>query len=240
MGFKVYRMNDSLQGSFPCFVRIDFGSGVAAGNPGIRISIGTAHDGAGLLTGSQVAGGRICNSSYNSAVAMNCYCSGDTGRIVVAMFANNDANAGITFFIERTKDAAGADDSTGIVWAHVGQHTTSTINIGNGVIPPSGGVPPFQGVWTISVPAQAGGFSNGTDTEYGLGTYTPWMGKALRPVLSFVAMNPTDAPAYNSTIATTFYGSARTYISLGTLAYGNMVNDATGANRPCRLLMRYD
>src|SRR5580765_2177935 len=43
-GFRVYKMNDSLQATYPIFIRIDYGSGNNGPNPGIWVTIGTGSD----------------------------------------------------------------------------------------------------------------------------------------------------------------------------------------------------
>jgi hypothetical protein len=51
-GYKIYRMNDSLQATYPVYVKVEYGNGYQGLYcPGLRVSFGTGSDGAGNLTG---------------------------------------------------------------------------------------------------------------------------------------------------------------------------------------------
>src|SRR4051812_37579075 len=44
VGYRIYRMADSLQGSAPVFIRLDYGSSASANTPGIWITVGQGSD----------------------------------------------------------------------------------------------------------------------------------------------------------------------------------------------------
>ena len=50
-GYSIFRMSDSLQGTYPCYIKIEYGSYTAVLNPSLWITIGTGSDGAGNITG---------------------------------------------------------------------------------------------------------------------------------------------------------------------------------------------
>lgn len=50
-GYEIWRFNDSLQSAAPVFIRVEYGTSNNAGTPALRLSIGTATNGAGTLTG---------------------------------------------------------------------------------------------------------------------------------------------------------------------------------------------
>jgi hypothetical protein len=52
-GYEVYAFNDALQSSAPIYLRIEYGMGAAngAGYPGIWVTLGSATNGAGTITG---------------------------------------------------------------------------------------------------------------------------------------------------------------------------------------------
>lgn len=239
-GFKVYRMADSLQATYPCYLKVEYGRGNGVNYPSVRLSVGAVHDGSGNLTGTQAINAEVCGGNTSSASALNCFASGGTGRFMVAMFADNaGAMYSFAFGVERTKDATGADDGTGLVFYHAG-HQNNTMRARLQVIPPAGGLPPTETRWMM--PFSRTGASAIYDSKVGLGLLIPFAGQALRPVLGCGYLNPTDAPAYASTISSTVYGTATTYLALGTAsAFNQLLEPADGGPANIgRLLMRYE
>src|SRR5262245_52043536 len=52
-GYEIWRMADSLQATFPVFMKLEYGSGASsANNPQIWITLGTGSNGSGTLTGN--------------------------------------------------------------------------------------------------------------------------------------------------------------------------------------------
>jgi hypothetical protein len=50
-GYEIYRLNDSLDATAPVFIKIEYGTGASVNQPALRISVSTATNGAGTLTG---------------------------------------------------------------------------------------------------------------------------------------------------------------------------------------------
>ena len=48
-GYAMYAFNDSNQGSYPCYIRVDFGTASSLGYPSMWIQIGTSTNGAGVI-----------------------------------------------------------------------------------------------------------------------------------------------------------------------------------------------
>lgn len=239
-GYKVYRMADSLQGSYPCFLKIEYGRGNGVNYPSIRLTLGTAHDGAGSLTGTQVTATTVCGSGNTSASSLNCFASGTTSRFQCAMFADNTGTTySFAFSVERTKDATGADDSTGIVFASVGM-SSGAHTVRCHVIPPSGGTPPVETRWMM--PFSRTGGSSVFNSEVAIGLLVPFLGRALRPVIGLGYINTTDVPAYASTVSMTVYSTARTYLSLGSATVFNAVMEPGSGivDNLGRLMMLYE
>lgn len=97
-GYALYRMNDTLQATYPVIIKFAFGSSSSAANPGIWFMVGTNTDGAGnfidpadgnrpawLLDQYTQTTPAIAMLS-NSTGARVCFGSGDGGRAVFAMF----------------------------------------------------------------------------------------------------------------------------------------------------------
>jgi hypothetical protein len=54
-GYEVYKFTDALQATYPIFVKVEYGTGPLVAQPDIWITIGTATNGAGTLSGSLMA-----------------------------------------------------------------------------------------------------------------------------------------------------------------------------------------
>lgn len=114
-GYEIRRFDDALQATAPIFFKLEFGSGSATTNPAIWLTIGTATDGAGTLTGLLVARRQLLVVA--AAGALTTRICGDTNRVILA--GNSDATGATTSFwfgIERTHDAAGADTDEGLLY----------------------------------------------------------------------------------------------------------------------------
>jgi hypothetical protein len=112
MGYEIWRMNDTLQSTYPLFIKIEYGSAVAAATPAMAITYGTGSDGAGNLTGVFCAR-TVYNAASGVTTAAPNFASGDANRIFLLMAKDQGAAALIS--IERTHDAAGADSNIGIM-----------------------------------------------------------------------------------------------------------------------------
>lgn len=105
MGYAIFRFNDTLQGTVPIYMKIEFGStSGAATNPGIWVTFASATDGAGNTTGTSyrvrtAIGFNTGNSTvypwracYNATIGMfwaNWNNAGSTG-VCVALFRSCD------------------------------------------------------------------------------------------------------------------------------------------------------
>ena len=54
-GYQIWRMNDSLQGTYPVFIKIEFGCGSVSNTPAMWVTIGTGSNGTGTITGIVIA-----------------------------------------------------------------------------------------------------------------------------------------------------------------------------------------
>lgn len=238
-GYKVYRFADALQATYPIFLKIEYGTGTVAANGEVRISAGTAHDGAGNLTGAQTTSTfRLLEIGSTSTYTY--YASGGSGRLNLLWAANNDGTqyTGQFLGMERTKDASGADDGTGVVLTFGGRGGNADVWRCI-VIPPSNGIPTNETRLMFPFPRVS---PSTYDSKQAIGLLVPFAGQALRPLIGWGAMNATDAPVYTATISVTVYGTSRTYLSLGTNRWTNNWVDGTNTNPPnaCRGLMLYE
>lgn len=109
--YEMWKPGDALT-SF--VLKIEYGTQSTSGRPAMRLSIGAGSDGTGNLTG--FIGGPFTIPTgvpVTSAVTQwDCYLSGDSGRVGIAMWVNDTANTGPVFFgVARSKNSSGANTS---------------------------------------------------------------------------------------------------------------------------------
>jgi hypothetical protein len=249
-GYGVYRMNDTLQSTAPCFVRIDYGSGGVAANPGIWITIGTGSDGAGNITTKRMDGGgnaaTTCSVQANATVR-NSYGSAAPNRITVLVGVGT-SQVSMGFGIERTKDSSGADTATGLLVASycnqsptrpLGLSGTSAINQSNGNIlyymPWAGTLPPYETGWQYII---ANSNPSVFSSDVGLGVPIPLGTIAKQPGTNFLVCKSSDF-ALESSVAVTMYGASITYLRTGREAFLGY-NNAGVVDSNTFVMMRYD
>lgn len=121
-GFRVYRFSDASQATHPIFIRIDFGSGGTATQPGIWVQVGNTIDGSGNL--GVVAGGNLMavqqvtpNKAGTTTTSIS-QVSGDSGRLTVNLFSTFVTTAEQAWFfnVERCPDINGVyqDNAVGV------------------------------------------------------------------------------------------------------------------------------
>ena len=112
--YEVYRFNDALQATAPVFLRVEYGT--ASSNPIVRITVGSATDGAGNLRGMTTAvmpSISTGNLSANPATTWVCY---KDGAFTLAWGMNTGPTnqpAGL-WVVERSRDSAGASTGDGL------------------------------------------------------------------------------------------------------------------------------
>lgn len=113
-GYEIWRFNDTLQSTRPIFLRFDYGSsGNSSGtNPGTWLTVGTATDGAGNISGVGMPvtqGSSETNFSFNTVAQIQASYSASAG----ALFTNFGQRAGTgnygLWVVART-----CDSSTGV------------------------------------------------------------------------------------------------------------------------------
>jgi len=116
-GYQIWRMADALQGSYPIFVKFEWGTGGTTNYPCAWITIGTGSNGSGTITGVMVSRQQNYGSG-TSASSLPCYGSGSTSRLTLySYYLATTTATGMFMNIERTKDSTGADTSDGILFA---------------------------------------------------------------------------------------------------------------------------
>lgn len=236
-GYRAYRMDDALQATKPCFMRLDFGNTNGLANPALSVSLGTGTNGGGTLTGkffepNPPGGAPMLGTAAASTTQINnCYASGDPSRLQLAMFVSTSTSFIFAFSIERSKDASGADtgDAFIVVW-----HTPGTgLNRMQFVAP--GGVvnPPVEtGLSYVLSTANPSAFGS----DIGVGVPIPLRGTAQQPGTGVAIVRSNDF-VVESQFTMQMYGQTRTYVHLNAL---QAVGTNNGADATSRVCARYD
>ena len=140
-GYRVYAFADALQGTLPVFIKVEFGEGSSADEPGIWLTVGTTNDESGTLGGqtytrTQLQGGIPGDTDQHTS-----YVAGDTNYLCVNPFlwdnVNRDEKGNFGFAIERSHDVDGNDTSYGIIVLHFfssGQEAMTVLPITGSVL----------------------------------------------------------------------------------------------------------
>lgn len=218
-GYEIWRFNDSLQGSAPIFLKIEYGTGSSANTPGTWITVGTGSNGSGTITGTSTT--RVqCSTNSNATNTVTNYqsyaCAVDGLAWVATKFGYVIGKSSTGFAICRTCDATGAPTTTGFV--------VYTCNVSSAL----GSPPAVQAIRTAATAVAfaantAGLYSfvvhgvtssvDGADTQ----AYLHWMPTPkVLPVVGLCSMIQTEA-TFGTSFSTTLVGStARTYLSVDT------------------------
>jgi len=236
-GFRVYAMADTLQGTSPVFIRIDWGSGAGANTPAIWITIGTGADGSGGITGTVLAATRIAANSNSSSQANNSYGSADTNRVTFALFIQSvSSNYPILLGIERTKDSTGADTGTGLLIAYT-VDGSAQFGVSQYLILAGGTQASSETGLSYILPRKSPSETFGGDI--GVGILIHFRGIAQQPGANWMFTNTNDVSVEGS-ISMSLYGATRTYQQLNSYAVIKAIVGSSGGDTSARILMRYD
>jgi hypothetical protein len=231
MGFEIRRFSDTLQATAPMFVKFEFGTG--QNGPSIKMTVGTATDGAGTFVGNttstknmSVTGGTIVNPTY---------VSGDGGRVSVAFNVGGAATyKQMAFSIERLKDSDGTPNANGVSICAFGY---SGGLYGQQILPAGGGLvfPTAE----LSRPMCAFPPSGVTTFAENIGFFPihPYLGFAGNPDLGFVIFNNAEMSGVGSIVNINIYGVDHAYLICGDIGGPSAVN---GATFTLGVMMRYE
>lgn len=231
-GYEIWRFNDSLQGSSPIFLKVEYGTATGAvTNPFVWITAGTGTNGSGTLTGSVT--NRMTAATAASATSATNWpsyaCCVEGLAWVAGKWQAAGATRGTYFFaVSRTCDNAGTPTGDGFV-LYASAVSASAAN-------------PAQ-VQAIRAASPATVFARNTDglfsmIVHGVTTtltvagdtqaYLHWMPTPdVRPVFAFASL-ALDESTFGATFSTTLVGSTpRTYLSIHTHAGAGGANGST-------------
>jgi hypothetical protein len=233
--------SDPLQtGATVYYLKIEYGTRSISGNaaPLLRLSIGTATNGAGTFTGITTA--TVTNTTNNSGqglVPFECDFSWDNSRLGVLLWRNVGglaANAPVFFGCERTKNTDGTDNSEGatLVCAYGGAsfqtnlQQTLVFGIGASIQTNLSAI--------SSTPVAGAGTTLAFANNIPVSPLFPVYGKFGNPLTIAGIVQNADA-VEGALITTTLYGSTRTYLTSKYISGGTNQGGAATA-----VIMRYD
>lgn len=131
-GYKIYRFDDTMQGTRPVFLKMEYGTGANAAYPALRVTIGEATDGAGTLSGATLLSNFGWNLSGNATTstvtpyttricAVDGFFGCAFGLGAVASSVNGFLSLG------RTVDSSGVANGDGLHIAGRASNTTSAL-----------------------------------------------------------------------------------------------------------------
>lgn len=246
-GYKIYRMNDTLQATAPCFMRLDFGAGGVASYPGVWITIGTGSNGSGTITGITFngGGGNATIQSTGDSTARNSYGSASNNRVSIAINAVSNASY-IGFTIERTKDSSGADTATGLIITIIGSQTlVRPSNLSGSSAITSARMCCHYMLWTGTQPTLPAGWCYALANENpstfasdsGIGIVIPFGMTAKQPGSNAAVCRTSDF-ILEAQPAVTIYGGSVTYLRTAYTAYKDVANGS--ADSTAVVMLRYD
>lgn len=236
-GYTVYAFSDSLQGSAPIIIRIDWGTGYYnnPSHPGVKITVGSRTNGGGTHVGAR-SSTHVIFSYHNLATEAVCRAYHGDGFVAfhVPGPVGNTSNAcGIFFAVERFRDAAGNARADGFVvvsssYTSEGAPLYSAVNTTLGLVYPSRlswpGLLPEWNTWNI-------GGTTGVAWVY------PITDRQDNPITSVVVGLIGDFPTASSLSTLTVYGAQRQYVTLQNIS---PKMDQKSGSAVTTILMRWD
>lgn len=122
--YDVLAFTDALQATKPIYVRLDY-EATASSTHRVLVSVGSATNGAGVLSGSTVAAFVVGTFAPSSGNTRYCYASSDGSYLMLVWNLQGPSGTGTDglcgFVIERTRDVDGTPNSNGyVIWSWSG------------------------------------------------------------------------------------------------------------------------
>lgn len=223
--YWIFKSNDSQSSTLPIYVKVEIG--YSSTSPRIRMTVGTASNGSGTITGQVTTSapweisqpGPVGNygnvlETNNGSTQFPCYFSGDAGEFRMYLWQSVSVITGVLFVIERSKDSSGA--KTADYFTVAGCANRSTLVSGN-----------FQQQQTIlsgsSGNLESGiinpALTSGSGSGAALGTVAalpvfPVYGKVGNPMLGLMAVAAGDVADGAIVTVTNFYGGTHTAVGV--------------------------
>jgi len=229
--YEVWRFNDALQSTHPIFFRIDYGTGNSAGRADFRLTVGTASDGAGTITGNTLLAATVASPTPATASSTEypSYASGDGSSFSIALWPATGNLAGHLggFTIARACNTDGTYRGDALVIAGFGGQSFFHVIGHDGT---SGSAKSAQNVYApVMLPYAVNGNNASTGSTLSEDGTTapvypiPCAAPGVEPFVlnSMVVVHPGDAGATSVIQVATINGEARTYRAFPTISSGS-------------------
>lgn len=228
MGYEVFRFSDTLQATKPVYIKVEYGSAQGgATRPGVAVTVGTGTNGAGTLTG-QVGTRMALYPSADPSVGTGRF-SGANNRLTFCLYPDGAGAANVIFFsVERTKDAAGADNGDGLHSTGVGASSVQSQTI-----PYSGTISGVQSALATPLPPGESTAVNGSDVV--VFSVFPVARVSRNPVQNLVTYLTADISGGTTISVDPDGAGAKSYYCAGALG-----TTVTSWNSSARLAFRYE
>lgn len=221
-GYEIWRFNDTLQSTYPIFLKFEYGTGNASTHPGVWITIGTGSNGSGAIIGQIQTQTPFYNaqayiSSTKFFISQACYNA--TYGFLGIFFKKNalTSNEGfVNFAMGRTVDqSTGLPNNLGVWWlgnmGNIG--SSSIVFFGNWNWATKYVL--IQEVTNVHIPG-----INSTLVSGGAQIYKYSFSYPLLQYVSQIGVGLTNEFPYNCTFQTALVGSTQlTYMAMGTSGY---------------------
>jgi hypothetical protein len=120
-GYEIWRFNDTLQATYPIFIKIEYGMNTVASNqPSLWITVGTGSNGSGTISGNPIARRQFAISAATNSDGESGFTYVD-GVFAFALHGQIDVNTGRGghFLLERFRDRDGNASGRGLAMAFI-------------------------------------------------------------------------------------------------------------------------
>lgn len=208
--YEIRKFNDSLSATLPMFMKIEFGTAGSSTSPAIAVTVGTASDGAGNITGRGIARQILRTNSGNSTNLFDTYVAAGDDWVTIAMWANSVGSIyPLALYVTRTRDELGVATDDGI------QIVMNATSLGfTQIIPKKGSMIPAVALnGPLCAAPRAGTGSYGDNV--GVFPIFYYLGYPANPDMTGVGYFVNDLPGGGTVLTLTINGITHDYVTSG-------------------------
>jgi len=222
VGYKIYRLDDTLQSTVPIFIKIYFGSSSAnVVRPAIWISCGKSWVDGGTL--NDIIFTEVFNIMASSTASfLDGYVCGQNNRFLIHLGCLGSVTTQLLFGLERTHNNVGSDTSLGLmlVWGNLSGSSTVRFKLAR-----------YDGQTTME--GYSGGYIQASVPQVGTGILAPntyaYPVRIYGPAESAPYINICSYSSGDFNLTATYSlvcpdGVERTYLTASTVSYPLQVN----------------
>lgn len=214
MGYAIFAFADSLQATYPLYLKIEFGSGPSSINhPAVWVTIGSATDGAGNLSGAVSTRTLFFISTNNTTKTNPSYVAGSSNRLGLVLWPNVSSGQ-MGFWVERTHDTGGSENSEGAVIAAFWFGASGSQYVSWSRTTQS----PWYSYWNVTMPPSGTGVYLNSVHLYPIRTWTPGESSPLIGVFKYFTA---DLTSYAPMNAVMWDGSTHSILPIGSFTVAN-------------------